>query len=154
MSTRVLQCASHSARGEHGAAAAHYVSEILADYGIGCHSVDLSLKDWFATIANFDLGPDDLLIFHHSFERGFASLFKGLNCRKVLIYHGDTPARLLPVDSAARREAAVRLGDLQHFSGADLAIGVTPWACEALRRRGFELPQLLPLAKDVIPLPV
>jgi glycosyltransferase involved in cell wall biosynthesis len=149
---RVLQCVSQIAPGEHVTAAALYVSEILADHGVACQSVYLGLNDRFASILDLDPVPDDLLIIHHGSEHGFASLLKGLNCRKVLIYHGGTPARLLPTGSVARRKAAAGLGDLEHYSGVDLAIGVTPWACEVLRRRGFESPRLLALAKDVIPL--
>ncbi|AKQ65371.1 Glycosyltransferase [Myxococcus hansupus] len=123
-----------------------HVSEIYAD------AWDDACKDQVRPVRDLarDVGRDDVVLVHHSFESRLVPRLARTHCRKVLVYHNVTPARLFEgferKIAAACDAARDELLALQPH--VEAAFAYSRFSAEELLSAGYSNVTLLPFAID------
>jgi len=90
-------------------------------------------------------GPRDLVLYHHGIASALSGKFLHLPCRRALVYHNVTPARLYEGTPLWESLVAGRAQLAAMAPFCELAIGVSRVNCEELRAAGYHNVHQVPL---------
>ncbi len=94
--------------------------------------------------------PGDIVIFHYPMGSPMNDAFKGLSCKRVLLYHNITPPEFLaPWDSEIQKILRLGIEGLTSLApGTTLGLGDSEFNRAELARQGFVRTGVLPIAMD------
>lgn len=135
------------------------LAERLAHVGlagsVGTWNVHRDLSGRLERFSADALGPDDVLLIHHSADNPVIDEVVSAKCRKILVYHNITkPAFFGPGDEVVRRSVVEGYAQLARLRGVvDGAVCDSAFNARALVERGFSDVEPICLLADFEGLP-
>jgi glycosyltransferase involved in cell wall biosynthesis len=117
---------------------------------IYCQHIPAELAAEIQPLAQLSLGPDQLLLVHHSLGYDDSAWLDRIDTPKVLVYHNITPENLLPEAGELRRLSVLGRKQLLQWAPRYLgAIGVSESNSAELREAGYANIVTMPLLVDL-----
>lgn len=120
------------------------VDEALKQHGYDSRIMAITIHESLLSKAQFidmsSIKPEDLVIFHKSTGDALTGRLTELSCKKGIIYHNITPAKMiLPYDPVMSCVLYIGRRQLKKYLGQyDFAWGVSQYNCQELQLMGMD----------------